>query len=199
VSIAYELGKQVGKGKIFLAVVGVVVLAGFVHLNRSYRGQPETEQTLPASAPARKTPEQLLQLGHSLYESGNTAEALTGLNELPSDYSNKPEVRAFIKKVAADNLVKIKRADQEKVTALIVLRREFADTYQRELLRENIDADVSTRGNGAETLVIKYVLINRPFVYNFQNGEPYEVLKRLQFKKAILTDGYEKTWTVTID
>jgi len=49
-------------------------------------------------------------------------------------------------------------------------------------------------------LVIKYILVNRPLVYQMVNDQKQMASwAALGFKKVRFTDGYDSSWTQTID
>lgn len=86
------------------------------------------------------------------------------------------------------------RAVQKK--AAIKERADFVDRYENALLSKGMDVVVTASGSEKTTFKMKYVLINRPFVYNLANdGTTLETLHHKGFTKAIYTDGYDKTWT----
>ncbi len=75
-------------------------------------------------------------------------------------------------------------------------RIAYADKYERSLLEEGGDYTVRAEGPNAETLSVKYALINRPFVYKVENDrETNASWVALGFKSVRLGDGFESTWS----
>jgi hypothetical protein len=78
-------------------------------------------------------------------------------------------------------------------------RKAFAVSYERELLRKWMDVTISTEGNKASTLRIKYVLMSKPLVFNMsQDGGLMDRYRERGFKKLVLTDGYNKSWMLDL-
>lgn len=78
-------------------------------------------------------------------------------------------------------------------------RRAFAEVTENAYLASGKDVHISVAGKDATTIIMKYVLIDRPSVYQFNNNaELIGNLKDLGFRKAILTDGYDHSWTVDL-
>lgn len=79
-------------------------------------------------------------------------------------------------------------------------RKKFAKSYEKELLKKGADVYVTTLGKDSTTLHISHILMNRPRVYNFSNNpSSMATLKSLGFKKVIMTDGYDKTWSFKVE
>jgi hypothetical protein len=78
-------------------------------------------------------------------------------------------------------------------------RRAFAVTYERELLRKWMNVTISTEGNKASTLRIKYALMSKPLVFNMsQDAGLMDRYRERGFKKLVLTDGYNLSWTLDL-
>jgi hypothetical protein len=83
--------------------------------------------------------------------------------------------------------------------AAIEKRQAFAETTEHVYLSLGRDVHMAARGPEADTLYMKYVLLGRPDAYQFSTDhELMGNLKNLGFRKAILTDGYETTYTIQI-
>ena len=63
------------------------------------------------------------------------------------------------------------------------------------MLDKGYNFQVSTLGVKADILKIKYILAGRVMAHHFRDGEFHRNLKNLGFKKFILTDGYDETYT----
>ena len=61
------------------------------------------------------------------------------------------------------------------------------------------NVSISTEGNKASTLRIKYVLMSKPLVFNMsQDGGLMDRYRERGFKKLVLTDGYNQSWTLDL-
>ena len=91
------------------------------------------------------------------------------------------------------------KADVRGLTRLeqIRIRKTYAKTIEDKMLDAGMNADVYTRGRDATILVVKYVLIDKVLIHNFdkQNGEVLSQAKAVGFRKVTLTDGYEDSWS----
>ncbi len=81
-----------------------------------------------------------------------------------------------------------------------ILRREvLAKILEEKMLKTGQDYSINAIGENKDTLKIKHVFINRPFVHNFTNNNEMTMkLKNAGFKKLILTDGFDSTWTIDL-
>ena len=78
-------------------------------------------------------------------------------------------------------------------------RLTYVKTYELGLLGEGMDATVRTDGTHADTLVITYILVNRPLVYKMINdSETMTEWATYGFKKVRFSDGYDSSWTQSI-
>ncbi len=78
-------------------------------------------------------------------------------------------------------------------------RIDYAETYERLMLKAGMDATVRTEGKNADTLVITYILVDRPLVYNMLNdSETTDEWKLLGFKRVRFSDGYESSWSQSL-
>ena len=75
-------------------------------------------------------------------------------------------------------------------------RKQFATLMENSFLKKGMDVQVSTSGPKGTTLTIRYILMSRPIVYQVINETDFIKNRRSDgFKKAVFTDGYNKTWT----
>ncbi len=76
-------------------------------------------------------------------------------------------------------------------------RRQAAEIWQAELLKQGMDAYVFTSGKNATTITLKYILVNRPLAHNL--GPLMENrFRALGFTKFYMTNGLEynhEGWT----
>jgi hypothetical protein len=84
-----------------------------------------------------------------------------------------------------------------KITALE--RKLFAEELEKVFLAQGMDVELKVSGRENTTLTMRYVFINRPFVYQMMNDPKVFASKRADgFTKIIFTDGYFKTWTCNL-
>jgi hypothetical protein len=84
------------------------------------------------------------------------------------------------------------KAREDDVTG----RKEYASDLETRYLKAGTDMHISTAGAKGTTLVIRYVLIGRPFVFNTLSDEKIvENWKGAGFSGVRFTDGYSQTWT----
>jgi hypothetical protein len=89
------------------------------------------------------------------------------------------------------------KADAEEAKAK---RLTYAETYERLMLKAGMDATVRTEGKNADTLAITYVLVNRPLVYNMVNdSDTTSEWRSLGFKRVRFSDGYESSWSQSLE
>jgi hypothetical protein len=75
------------------------------------------------------------------------------------------------------------------------LRRQFATSYERQLLDGNMDATVTTAGANATTLRVKWILVSRVLAYKMsQQPDFFDSLRKMGFKRFEITDGYDDSW-----
>lgn len=83
--------------------------------------------------------------------------------------------------------------------SLIDKRMAFTNTTESTYLLRGMDVHLEVRGANADTFYMKYALLGRPDVYQFINNQHLMAnMKQMGFKRAILTDGYDKTWNLDL-
>lgn len=146
------------------------------------------------------SPDQLRSNAIEAIKSGDGRTALVDLSQISGGSSNDKEfvrLMASAKKASAQQDI---QDAKRKAASELLARKNYADVAEQTYLSNGKDVVVRAQGKDATVLHMKYIFIGRPFVYQFQND--YVLVGRLQhlgFKKAILTDGYGKTWTVPLD
>lgn len=87
-------------------------------------------------------------------------------------------------------------AKRATATAERDARRAYAQRLETGFLDGGLDIEVTTSGERATTLRLKYVLFTRVWVHKVQNDtDLISNARRLGFRRVIMTDGYEDTWT----
>lgn len=92
-----------------------------------------------------------------------------------------------------------KKAYEDHVKKMMPARKAFAKGYEQDMLNKGLDVYASTHGKDHTTFKIKYILTNRPLVHKLINDENFTgTLKGMGFKKIIMTDGYNDTWSANL-
>ncbi len=90
----------------------------------------------------------------------------------------------------------VKDANAAAVKLAIGKRNAFAKELESRLLDQRMNATVSTFGEGATGLRIKWILVSKVTAHDFsKNGDFLASLRRRGFKQFKITDGYDETWT----
>lgn len=79
-------------------------------------------------------------------------------------------------------------------------RKAFINIWERAMLAKGLDFYFSLKGKKQDELEAKYVLMSRPFVYQFQHeySDLIAQMGDLGFTKIILTDGYDDRWVIDV-
>lgn len=89
------------------------------------------------------------------------------------------------------NLLITKVSRQERVL--------YASTLEEIFVKNGMDVTVRAYGVNKDRLSLKYALMSKPMIYQFQNQMKLnEQARTFSFKKIIYTDGYDSTWTVNL-
>ena len=85
-------------------------------------------------------------------------------------------------------------ADMDKVEAKA--RADYAVELENRYLDKGMDMHVNVSGKSKDIITMKYVLFSRPLVHQMnQDGSLMASLKARGFKRLVLADGYNYTWT----
>jgi hypothetical protein len=85
--------------------------------------------------------------------------------------------------------------NQKRKKALVQARKEFAKQYEYGLLEQGMNVTVTTHGDRATTLKVKWILVSRVTAHEMsKDAEFFQTLRDLGFKKFIITDGYDESW-----
>src|SRR5436309_3504976 len=92
-------------------------------------------------------------------------------------------------------------AEEQKATAFVsdAAREEYAKTFQKNLYDENMDAEVVTIGPRHTTLRVTWVLATKMSAYKLTKSVPFDDMRSIGFKKFVLTDGWDHSWTWNLD
>jgi hypothetical protein len=82
--------------------------------------------------------------------------------------------------------------NEEQETA----RRVYARQFEIRMLDQGMDATVTVRGEHGTTLHMKWILVGRVLAHQMsQEPELFEKMREMGFKRFIITDGYDETWS----
>jgi RNA polymerase subunit RPABC4/transcription elongation factor Spt4 len=163
---------------------------------------PPSSQPLspPSSNDHNLTPAEHLKAIQVNLKTGNIVEANLHFRKLSQGTQEFSKAEKLY-----DNYRKNKKiVDRESAKianqVMIQKRAKFAKEYERQLLDKGMDVYVSTQGKDKSVLRVKWVLVSRPLVYKMINdGSVMGNLRNLGFKKLIMTDGYDSSWTVKVE
>lgn len=79
------------------------------------------------------------------------------------------------------------------------LRIAMAKTVENAMLADGYNVDVNAIGTNHTTLRIKWIGVSKVMAYQMsQQPETFETARKNGFKKLVITDGYDETWTWTL-
>lgn len=86
-------------------------------------------------------------------------------------------------------------AAKEYDASQAIFRDQMAKTIESKMLDEGYDMEVKATGTGKTTLYIKYILVGKVFVHQFEKqDEIFRMARGAGFKKIVVTDGYDASW-----
>lgn len=111
----------------------------------------------------------------------------------------EPGNELFKKKLSDFSKVHQKQAEEAMQMAALSRRQRYARLLEDQMLSKGMSADVVTQGKQSTTLHIKYVLVSKAFVYQFNhNADLMAEIRSSGFTKVVLTDGFNETWTLDL-
>lgn len=153
----------------------------------------------PTPTPVPFTDGEHLAEAKKMIDASKYSEAYAHLNAIqPSakEYARAEKLHESLRKHEAD-LVNREADRQQK--ALITSREAFANYAEEHFLKSGHDFHVTVNGPNKTTITFKYVLMSRPMVYKINNETSFMTRLRSEgFRKLIMTDGYNETWTVNL-
>jgi hypothetical protein len=171
-------------------LAGVGIIHGWSGTKPSVHNSPEASQTIPA---APYDPQKIVEKAKREFAEKEYYMTVDTLTKLKS--SDLKERQASSLYSRAEAFVAKEDAEDAKNKRL-----DYAHNYEELCLKAGMDATVRVEGKSGETLVITYVLVNRPFVYNMMNdSETMTTWRNHGFKKVQFSDGYESSWTESIE
>ena len=190
-NLSFPLWLKVVLGLIVLALIG-----NLINNKENAKNRIPSEQA--AQVKTMTTAEHLTEAKKAL-SGGRVTDAKDHLSFITETSPEYAESRVLLMKVARREKEIEKTSKIVAATLMIEQRKQFAKTYEKNLLDQGMDVYASTYGKDNTVMEIKFVLINRPFVHNFlKDASAIATLRSLGFKKLILTDGYDSTWSVNL-
>jgi hypothetical protein len=99
----------------------------------------------------------------------------------------------------------VEQATSKGLRAIMITQRDaWRDTYETDLLKKGINADVTLSGSGKDQVRIKWALISKAAVYQITDGGKMGdgsflgSLQKMGFQKVTFTDGFDETWYYTL-
>jgi len=211
-------GRKFGFPKPGLVVIGLVFLALLIGVSSKNDNskKPAAQQSANSSAnslpPEALTPDQHLSEAKKALADGykpqkdimkrawgRVDDAKKHLALIPQNSQEWGDAEKLRKEVARREKEIEKAANVITRTLIIQQRKKFAEQYESALLDKGLDVHATVVGGAAETLKIKWVLISRPLVHKLTNDSDFiSKLRNLGFKKLILSDGYDSSWSVNL-
>ena len=132
-------------------------------------------------------------------EEAQIKEARRHLGAIPKDSPHGRKAEAL--RIQADTQqARIRNEERKAEAATQALARSlFAKELENHYLDKGINADVTTSGPDKANLHIKWALVSKVAAHQLgKNGEFWKSMRQLGFKKVILTDGYDESFSWTV-
>ena len=195
---------------VILATIGVVWFAMVRMMDGAEKAQVEQETAerkakaeAAAAAWAGISPEEHLSRATKLLtgkpEEAQIKEARRHLNAIPKDSPHGKKAEAL--KIQSDTQqarILIAKAEA-KVLLLTLARASFAKDLENSYLDKGINADVTVSGPAKTNLRIKWALVSKVAAHQLdKNDQFWTNVQEMGFKKVILTDGYDESFSWTV-
>ena len=154
--------------------------------------EPKKEHVLTSAEHLIAAREILQNKNLTAADVGKAESHLKAINQTDTEFK---ESQQLLKKAKVEEKRLVKEFAEKLRREGIVLREKWADEMERGMLRKGMDVHINLSGPDKTTVTLKYVLLSRPEVYQLQESNFFENLKKQGFKKAVLTDGYHQQWT----
>ncbi len=178
-----------------LAILAIVLVAGFATIRgcsgkeQSVAKSSEAIQSLPVAA---YEPSKILEEAEREFSVKDYDATVKTLTKLKGPDLDEPRASSLYSRASS-------LAAKEAAGEARGKRLRFATEYERGLLQAGMDATVRAEGKNADTLTITFVLVNRPLVYNMINDSAtMSEWSSLGFKKVRFSDGYESSWSQSL-
>jgi len=180
-------------------LIGVILFVGIAQYFTQRIKQP-TQNQAPPSEPAALTSAEHLAAAKQMLKSklANTyqvGQAESHLNAIKEGNPEYKESQGLLKKVKAEEQRLIKELAQKLRQDVLASREQWADDMERGMLRKGFDVHITLSGPDKTVMTMRYPLLSRPTIYQLQESDFFDTMKKRGFKKAVLTDGYNQSWT----
>ncbi|MBL0231592.1 MAG: hypothetical protein IPP76_12660 [Moraxellaceae bacterium] len=132
------------------------------------------------------------------------------LSKMPENSKEYSEAKTILKEIEPlskkivenyDKEQKEKNEAQVKINAVLAEenRVKFAQKAEYSFLDNRLNVTVTTLGKKQTTLKLKYSLMNKVFIHEVMKSDFTNNAKKVGFKSIIFTNGYDDTWTLSLD
>lgn len=172
---------------------------------RSEQRAAERKAKAEAAWAAIPPEEHLAQAAKLLAGKPEEAQVKEARRHLGAIQKDTPEARKAASLQAQANAHQTRIRNEERkveAAAQTVARGIFAKELENHYLDKGINADVTTSGPGKTSLRIKWALVSKVTAHQLgKNGDFWESMRKLGFKKVVMTDGYDESfsWNVGED
>jgi hypothetical protein len=128
---------------------------------------------------------------------GNETYSLVNpMNAPPQLPPPKPPTKAELRAQAI-----AAKARESQEAAADEVRRAYAKIFENGMLAKGINVDADAIGPHHTTLRLKYVLASKVDAYQITNEQQamLQIFKTLGFKKFVVSDGYQHSWTWNLE
>jgi hypothetical protein len=193
---SHTLGRNIAKLSVILAASGIALVVGLSFLPSSPVGTASRDAGRIVSA---KTQEEFLVAAKTGAANKDWRDALDAISHLSAQNAALPEIKRIQKSASAGLAESVRQDILAESRAKVDTRKLFAKTTEKAYLSQGMDVYISVSGVDATTIKMKYVLIGRPAAYKLSNDSRLiGNLRNMGFRKMILTDGYDDTWTIDL-
>lgn len=93
-----------------------------------------------------------------------------------------------------------KEAERARALAVQMVdqRKTFARALETQYLDQGLNVTVTTRGQAATTLHLKWILVDRVMAHQVSKSDLVPRLREMGFKRFEISDGYDESWYWTL-
>jgi len=132
-----------------------------------------------------------------LIEKAEVSRARAGLETIEKNSPRYTEAQTLLSRLSKhgeDGERAMAAAIAKSVDDDVTGRKELARTLEARFLKSGMDVTITQSGSKGTVLTLRYVLLNRVFLYKILNEtELLKTCEKARFKKVVFTDGYNQT------
>jgi hypothetical protein len=181
-------------GGFLVGLILLIVIAQLNHRSDQPAKTPPSSSPEPALTPAEHLAAAKQMLKAKLVNANQVVQAESHLNAIKESDAEYKESRAMLKTVKVEEQRLIKELALKLRKDDIASREQWADQMERGMLLKGFDVHIMLSGADKTIMTMRYALLSRPTVYQLQESDFFDKMKKVGFKKAILTDGYNQSW-----